>query len=543
MDGIGQEFTTLESGATGWFSKLRDDVMAGQGVPDAIRDIRAGLEREGPAIGAALKAMLPDEKEFAAGIGELIKDIDHLKQMAADPDWLKHNLGIHIHNPLIDFDWGAPAAPAMVPGWVKKGLTVDTTAPGVPGFHWGGPGGVGAYPASPITPLDPGDKPIGPSVFDRLRGLLPAPPPTAPVTPPAPFVLPNLGGMDQFKPAETLRPTVNNPGFFSPIAFRPTEGGENPLLDKGASGSSSGTSGAIAIIAAGVRKGGYDALSDFYQSMKNLNKSGGVMPASYETGAGGSGGGAGGLGGGLGGGGRPDDGAGAGGLPDASPAGRIGHEVRRQRQGGAGGGSGGGSELPPGTGGPLLDEISKSEGTRGYNDAFAHQHPGTDLSKLTIDQVKALAMTQRGSGAIGRYQFMPKTLTGLEKELGLSGNEMFTPAMQERLARSLLQRRGYDQWKAGKLSDKAFMHNLSEEWAGLTDPDTGHGHYASIGQDTGHSLKQQFAALRAERDKANTAIAGNDPPVAPGLFKRQKRPYQSEFWPRMGSGEVSRGNL
>jgi hypothetical protein len=84
---------------------------------------------------------------------------------------------------------------------------------------------------------------------------------------------------------------------------------------------------------------------------------------------------------------------------------------------------------------------------------------------------------------------------------------MFTPDMQERLARSLLQRRGYDQWKAGKLSDRDFMHNLSMEWAGLTDPYTGHGHYASIGQDTGHSLRQQFAALKAERDKANSAVA------------------------------------
>ena len=88
-------------------------------------------------------------------------------------------------------------------------------------------------------------------------------------------------------------------------------------IDKGASGSSSGTSGAIAIIAAGVRKGGFDALSDFYQSMKNLNKSGGgITSASYETGdgAGGRGDGSGGYGAGRG---R----TGASGLPD-SPAGK-----------------------------------------------------------------------------------------------------------------------------------------------------------------------------------------------------------------------------
>ena len=124
------------------------------------------------------------------------------------------------------------------------------------------------------------------------------------MTPPGSFVLPNLGGMDQFKPAETPRPTVNNPGFFSPIAFRPTGGGENPLLDKGASGSSSNTSNAIQIIAAGTCKGVADGMYDFYQTLKGMkDRAGmaGITPASFETGPGGLGGGPGGLGGGQGG--------------------------------------------------------------------------------------------------------------------------------------------------------------------------------------------------------------------------------------------------
>jgi muramidase (phage lysozyme) len=335
------------------------------------------------------------------------------------------------------------------------------------------------------------------------------------------------------KPWETLPsflPPVKGPQLIAPPA-KPWESmpsfsqaNDNGLISKaafmpgGAGGQAAGASSrgdAVGIIAAGTRRGVLDGMTDFWQMMRGLNKGGGggIMPASFETCGGGPGSGAGGLGGGSGG-----EGAGrggGGGLPGGprTPAGRIGHAVRRGRHGAAGGDGAAGPELPPGTGGPLLDEISKSEGTRGYNDAFAHQHPGTDLSKLTIDQVKALAMTQRGSGAIGRYQFMPATLTGLEKELGLSGSEMFTPALQERLARSLLQRRGYDQWKAGKLSDQEFMHNLSKEWAGLTDPYTGRGYYPN--QTTGHPLAQQFAALRAERDKANTAVAAAPMPARP----------------------------
>jgi hypothetical protein len=163
---------------------------------------------------------------------------------------------------------------------------------------------------------------------------------------------------------------------------------------------------------------------------------------------------------------------------------------------------------------------------RGYNDAFAHQHPGTDLSKMSFDAVRDLAKSQSGSSAIGRYQFMSYTLDGLKKELGLKGDEPFTPALQDRLAKRLLQRRGYDQWKSGKLGDQAFMHNLSQEWAGLTDPNTGHGFYP--GQTTGHSLKEQFSALKAERDaayKTPHAIAGTgDHSVVPTAFSMPHRP-------------------
>jgi muramidase (phage lysozyme) len=213
---------------------------------------------------------------------------------------------------------------------------------------------------------------------------------------------------------------------------------------------------------------------------------------------------AGGIGGGVGGGG------GQGGIDNAPGA--------RGHWGGAARGRGfhnNAPELSSDTGQPLLDEISKSEGTRGYNDAFAHQHPGTDLSKMTFDQVRDLSKTQSGSSAIGRYQFMSYTLDGLKQELGLKGDEAFTPALQDRLARRLLQRRGYDDWKAGKLSDQSFMHNLSQEWAGLTDPNTGRGFYP--GQTTGHSLAEQFAALKSERDRAAKIAADRTSAAKPTI--------------------------
>lgn len=155
-------------------------------------------------------------------------------------------------------------------------------------------------------------------------------------------------------------------------------------------------------------------------------------------------------------------------------------------------------EMASGSTKPLLDMISEAEGTTklGYNDSFAHQIRGS-LTDKTIDQVIAMQGKMSGSSAIGRYQFMRATLLGLKKKMGLSGNEMFDGAMQDRLATVLLKLRGLDAWLQGKMSDAKFMHNLSVEWAGLTDPYTGRGYYP--GQTTGFPVTRQQKALDDQR--------------------------------------------
>ena len=89
------------------------------------------------------------------------------------------------------------------------------------------------------------------------------------------------------------------PGY-SPIAFNPADGLPNPLKSATpGAGASSSTSGMIAIIAAGTRKGVAEGIFDFWQNVKALGGKGaapggpgGVMLASFETGGGGTGGGA-----------------------------------------------------------------------------------------------------------------------------------------------------------------------------------------------------------------------------------------------------------
>jgi hypothetical protein len=85
------------------------------------------------------------------------------------------------------------------------------------------------------------------------------------------------------------------------------------------------------------------------------------------------------------------------------------------------------------------------------------------------------------STAIGGPQFLYKTLRGLKDDMGLTGSEKFTPALQTEMAMQLLRQRGWDQYKAGTLSQRAFALNLSQEWASLPDPRTGRSYYAGDG--------------------------------------------------------------
>lgn len=95
-------------------------------------------------------------------------------------------------------------------------------------------------------------------------------------------------------------------------------------------------------------------------------------------------------------------------------------------------------------------------------------------------QVGAKARGQLSS-AVGKYQFLRKTLRGLKQELGLSGEEKFTRRLQDHLFHALLLRRGYEEYRAGRMSKRQFALRLSQEWASLPNPRTGRSYYAGDG--------------------------------------------------------------
>ncbi|KQP81768.1 hypothetical protein ASF60_22185 [Methylobacterium sp. Leaf113] len=98
------------------------------------------------------------------------------------------------------------------------------------------------------------------------------------------------------------------------------------------------------------------------------------------------------------------------------------------------------------------------------------------------------------SSATGRYQFMKKTLRGLKQEMGLSGTERFSPELQDRMALQLLNRRGYSEWQAGRITDAQFANRLALEWASLPNITAQNGRPAGVSAYTGDGLNKSLVS-------------------------------------------------
>lgn len=143
---------------------------------------------------------------------------------------------------------------------------------------------------------------------------------------------------------------------------------------------------------------------------------------------------------------------------------------------------------------PLLDFIGKLEAGGNYNAVYGNAPASRDLSQFTLKQIHDIQLAhgkKTGSSAFGKYQFIRKTLLGLRTRVGLSGNEKFTPDLQDRLARSLLIARGLNRWERGEMSADAFMDSLSKEWASLPYR-TGRSYYDGDGMNHALASRKEF---------------------------------------------------
>lgn len=125
-------------------------------------------------------------------------------------------------------------------------------------------------------------------------------------------------------------------------------------------------------------------------------------------------------------------------------------------------------------------EYIKSE----YDVPFAYgeyAQPDKPISQMTIKEVqdfqkKQISATKgkikgqsRGTGAVGRYQVTQTTLKEAIKALDIPEDAIFTPELQEEVAKYLLDKRGLEKYlnNPTEKNYKKFRKGISQEWASV----------------------------------------------------------------------------
>lgn len=158
----------------------------------------------------------------------------------------------------------------------------------------------------------------------------------------------------------------------------------------------------------------------------------------------------------------------------------------------------------------VMEQISAGEGAPGeggYDVTFGggryYPPDWPRLTDLTLDEVTLLQSEIRkrgGQSPVGKYQFMPNTLSDLRKSLRLSGQEKFSPELQDRLMRERMRYRGYDDFLDGKIDSRRLQENFAKEWRSI-EYDSGR---TFDGQHLGTKTQQiqsAFGSAKAETER------------------------------------------
>jgi muramidase (phage lysozyme) len=148
----------------------------------------------------------------------------------------------------------------------------------------------------------------------------------------------------------------------------------------------------------------------------------------------------------------------------------------------------------------LLDFIAQQEGAgddtaRQYHFSSAYDVPylygptPKPLTQMTLREVGAFQddlLQRTGSTAVGRYQFLKKTLDHLKGAFKLADDDVFTPELQDRLGLALLKEDGLDGYRVDKNKAVQFRNGLAGTWASIplygTDLNRGRKTRASDGE-------------------------------------------------------------
>lgn len=119
----------------------------------------------------------------------------------------------------------------------------------------------------------------------------------------------------------------------------------------------------------------------------------------------------------------------------------------------------------------LRDLIAEAEaGSMGY-DAVQHGariRPPRAPTTMTVGEIfDWIEATPGQPHAIGRYQFIPKTLEYLVALKEVPQTARFDPALQDMLADQLLEQAGLSEFLGGRMGQVPFMNAIAQVWAGL----------------------------------------------------------------------------
>ncbi|MDM0018373.1 hypothetical protein [Variovorax saccharolyticus] len=170
-------------------------------------------------------------------------------------------------------------------------------------------------------------------------------------------------------------------------------------------------------------------------------------------------------------------------------------------------------------GGGLGNMIAKHEGGYGsFNRGNAGDSGGAtmDFSSMTVSQIMAAQSLKKGDAnrlfAVGKYQVIPSTMQGAAKAMGLTGDEKFTPELQERIfaeyltAKKRPQIAGYIKGEHDNLASAQLAG--AQEWASIADPKSGKSYYAGSGNNrAGMSADTFGSGLTDARGRYKTLIA------------------------------------
>jgi hypothetical protein len=119
---------------------------------------------------------------------------------------------------------------------------------------------------------------------------------------------------------------------------------------------------------------------------------------------------------------------------------------------------------------------------------------------MTVAQVLEYQSGMRAKGhestAVGKYQIIQGTLRGLLERGVVSSDATFNASTQDKLAVALMQGRGLDKYKDGKIPADVFADNLAREWASLPTA-SGQSYYAGTGSNKSLVSRDEFMSVFA----------------------------------------------